>query len=122
MEFSVIDEVATKWPAQKDRLTDFKNTTVSFSLSFAQFHQGILNQRNLCLTPPEQEGPEPLSREDAFFFPLYDFGFFVKNHMSLDVWVIFWVFYSIDHICFCSNIMQFLSLLLYTTAWSEEVL
>ena len=30
--------------------------------------------------------------EDAFFFPLYDFGFFVKNQVSIDKWIHFCVF------------------------------
>ena len=29
------------------------------------------------------------------FFPLYDFGFFVKNQVSIGGWVYFWVFNSI---------------------------
>lgn len=29
--------------------------------------------------------------EDAFFFLLYGFGFFVKNQVSISVWVHFWV-------------------------------
>jgi hypothetical protein len=33
--------------------------------------------------------------EDAFIFPLYDFGFFVKNQVIIGVWVYFWVFNSI---------------------------
>ena len=33
--------------------------------------------------------------EDTFFFPLYDFSFFVKNWKSLGVWVYLWVLDSI---------------------------
>ena len=33
--------------------------------------------------------------EDIFIFPLYCFGFFVKNQVSVGVWVYFWVFESI---------------------------
>jgi hypothetical protein len=39
--------------------------------------------------------------EDPFFFPLCGFGFFVKDQVSIGVWVFFfWVFNSlplIDH-------------------------
>ena len=34
--------------------------------------------------------PAPLV-EDAFFFPLYTFGFFVKNQVSVGVWIYVWV-------------------------------
>ena len=34
--------------------------------------------------------------EDASFFPLYIFGFFVKNHVCVSVWFYFWVFNSIS--------------------------
>ena len=30
--------------------------------------------------------------EDAFFFPLYDFSFFVKNQMFIGVWINIWIF------------------------------
>ena len=30
--------------------------------------------------------------ENVFFFPLYDFGFFVKNQMSISMWAYFLVF------------------------------
>ena len=33
--------------------------------------------------------------KDAFFYPLYGFGFFVKSQVSKDVWVYFSVFNSI---------------------------
>ena len=33
--------------------------------------------------------------EDAFFFSLYIFGFFVKDQESIGVWIYFWVFSSI---------------------------
>ena len=33
--------------------------------------------------------------EDAFFFPLYIFGFFVKDQVSISVWFYFWDFTSI---------------------------
>ena len=33
--------------------------------------------------------------EDAFFFPLYHFSFFVKNQVFIGVWINIWVFYSI---------------------------
>ena len=33
--------------------------------------------------------------EDTFFFPLYIFGAFVKNQMTVSVWFYFWVFNSI---------------------------
>ena len=33
--------------------------------------------------------------EDAFFFPLYGFGSFVKNQVMTSVWIHFWVFNSI---------------------------
>jgi hypothetical protein len=36
--------------------------------------------------------------EDAFFFPLYIFGFFVKDQVSVNVWFYFWVFHSIPSI------------------------
>ena len=50
--------------------------------------------------------------EDAFFFPLYVFGFFVKDQVTIGVWIYFWVFDSITLIhpsisvpiscsCFC---------------------
>jgi hypothetical protein len=29
--------------------------------------------------------------EDAFIFPLYGFDFFVKNQVSIGVWVYFWL-------------------------------
>ena len=32
--------------------------------------------------------------EDAFVFPLYCFGFFVNNKVSIGVWVYFWLFSS----------------------------
>ena len=40
--------------------------------------------------------------EDAFFLPLYSFGFFVKNQVSVCMWVYFWAFLfnSIDHLGF----------------------
>jgi hypothetical protein len=38
--------------------------------------------------------PAPLV-EDAFFFPLYMFGFFVKGQVPMSVWFYFWVFNSI---------------------------
>jgi hypothetical protein len=48
------------------------------------------------------------------------FDFFVKDQMPIGVWSYFWVFYSIDlPACLCTNIMQFLSLLLYSTAWVQ---
>ena len=34
--------------------------------------------------------------EDASFFPLYIFGFFVKNHVCVSMWFYFWVFNSIS--------------------------
>ena len=36
--------------------------------------------------------------EDAFSFPLYDFGFFVKNQVSICAWIYFWFFDSIPMI------------------------
>jgi hypothetical protein len=33
--------------------------------------------------------------EEAVFSPSYDFGFFVKNQVSIDTWVHIWVFYSV---------------------------
>ena len=33
--------------------------------------------------------------EDFFFYPLYIFGFFVKDQLSVSVWFYFWVFSSI---------------------------
>ena len=33
--------------------------------------------------------------EDAFFFPLYIFGVFVKDQVTVSVWFYFWVFNSI---------------------------
>jgi hypothetical protein len=34
--------------------------------------------------------------ENAVFFPLDDFSFFVKNQVIIGVWVHFWVFISIS--------------------------
>jgi hypothetical protein len=49
--------------------------------------------------------------EEAFFFPLYMFGFFVKDQVTVSVLSL--EFYSIDqHVFVCINTMQFLSLLL----------
>jgi hypothetical protein len=33
--------------------------------------------------------------EDAFLFPLYMFGFFVKDQVPVSVWFYFWAFSSI---------------------------
>ena len=45
--------------------------------------------------------------EDAFFYPLYNFGFFVKNQVSIDVQIYVRVFDSIDlPACFYANTMQ----------------
>jgi hypothetical protein len=52
--------------------------------------------------------------EDAFFFQLYIFGFFCQRSSICKYVVLFLClqFYSIDqHVCLCTNIMQFLSLL-----------
>jgi len=43
--------------------------------------------------------PTPLI-ENVFFFPLYDSGFFVKDQVTIGVWVYFWVFNSIPLIAF----------------------
>jgi hypothetical protein len=45
--------------------------------------------------------------EDAFFFPLYIFGFFVKDEVPLNVLFYFWVFNSIPLI----NLSVFVSIL-----------
>lgn len=48
------------------------------------------------------------------------FSSFVKNQVTIDVWVHLWVFYSTDlSVCLFSNTMQFLSLLLCNTAWGQ---
>jgi hypothetical protein len=47
------------------------------------------------------DGPAPFI-EDAFFFPLYVFCFFVKKQVTIGVGVYFWVFDSIPliyHLC-----------------------
>ena len=55
------------------------------------------------------------------FFPLYGFGFFVKNWVSVGVWVYFCVFDFIDQsVCFYANTMQFLLLLLCSIVRSQE--
>jgi hypothetical protein len=54
--------------------------------------------------------------ENAVFFPLDGFSTFVKDQMTIAVWVHFWVFNSVPLICHCTNTMQFLSLLLFNTA------
>ena len=60
--------------------------------------------------------------EDAFFFLLYGFGFFLKDHMSIGVWVYFWVFNIISFIDLSlsiQNTMQFLLLLFCSRSWSQ---
>jgi hypothetical protein len=56
-----------------------------------------------------------MDTEDAFSFSLYGFNFFVKNQVSVGVWLYFWVFEldSIDQpVCFYASTMWFLLLLL----------
>ena len=59
-------------------------------------------------------------------FPLYGLGFFVKIQVSIGMWIYFLVFELIPFdstdqpICFSTNTMQFLLLLLCSTAWSQE--
>jgi hypothetical protein len=36
--------------------------------------------------------------EDKFFYPLYVFGFFIKDEVSIDAWVYFWAFDFIQFI------------------------
>jgi hypothetical protein len=52
--------------------------------------------------------------ENAFFIPLDGFGFFIKDQVTLGMWVHFWVFSSISliYLFLCTSTMQFLSLLL----------
>jgi hypothetical protein len=59
--------------------------------------------------------------EDAFFFPLYVFGFFCQRlvHKYVALFLGF-QFYSIDWpVCLSTNTMWFLSLLLYSVAWGQ---
>jgi hypothetical protein len=47
--------------------------------------------------------------EDAFFFLLYGFAFFIKNQVSIGMWIYFWVFNSDlfdQQDCCCTNTMQ----------------
>ena len=37
--------------------------------------------------------------EEAFFFPLYVFIFFVKNHLCIYMWVYFWTLNSVPLVC-----------------------
>jgi hypothetical protein len=48
--------------------------------------------------------------ENVFIFPFYGFGFFIKNQVSIGVWIYLSLpFNSIDQlVCFCTNTMQFL--------------
>jgi hypothetical protein len=56
--------------------------------------------------------------ENAVFFPLDGFSYFVKDQVTIGVWVHLGLqFYSIDlPACFYINAIQFLSLLLCNTA------
>lgn len=64
--------------------------------------------------------------EDAFFFLLHNFGFFVKNQVSIFVWFYFLVFSLIPMIklvCLYANAMHFMQHLLpllCNTAWNQE--
>jgi hypothetical protein len=37
--------------------------------------------------------------DNAFSFPLYGFDFFVKDQVTIAVWVYFWIFNSIPLMC-----------------------
>jgi hypothetical protein len=66
--------------------------------------------------------PAPIF-ENAVFFPLDGFGFFVRYQVTRGVWVHFRVFNSILFYLpafLCTNTVQFLSLLLCNTAWGQE--
>jgi hypothetical protein len=63
--------------------------------------------------------------EDAFFFPLYIFGFFVTDQVSKSVLFLMFIsgssIYSTDqHVCLCTNTVQFLSLFLCSIARGQE--
>jgi hypothetical protein len=38
--------------------------------------------------------------EEAVFSPMYDFGTFIENQLTVDVLVYFWIFYSTG-LCVC---------------------
>ena len=44
--------------------------------------------------------------EDAFFFPLHNFSFFIKNQVFIGVWIDIWVFDSIPLV----NLSVFMSI------------
>ena len=46
--------------------------------------------------------------ENAVFFPLDGFGFFVKDQVTLGVWVYIWVLTFVPSIYLCTNTIQFL--------------
>jgi hypothetical protein len=60
--------------------------------------------------------------EDVFFFPLYSFGFFVKNQESLGVWICFWFFSSIPLINLSVSVpipCSIFLLFLWGRAWNQ---
>lgn len=82
-----------------------------------------INLHSSTYRPP---GRPALFVENAFFFPLYGFDFFVKDQVTLGLWVYFYVFSSVPLMYFSVSIsgpcrfFSFLSLMLCCTAWDQE--
>jgi hypothetical protein len=64
---------------------------IHLDLSFVQGDKWIYLHSSTYRHPGR---PAPFV-EDAFFFPLYGFGFLVKNQVSVGMWVCFCFFYLI---------------------------
>jgi hypothetical protein len=91
---------------------------VFVSLEFGQDVSFVKDNRSgpVCILTYRNPVRQAPGFEDAFFYLLYGFGFFVKNQVFIGVWVYFEISYSIPLI----NLSLFFSFFLFfssSTVW-----